>query len=275
MILINCGANVNLTQQLDLLHPSRSELVIYIIDSHRPLDLVNVADRTQRVRVLTSDDDVKVAYPEELDEEAYREMEEGENGDDEDGWEEEWGGDEGEEGIDVDEEEYDDDDEVGEEEEEEAEREEEEQVERKSRGAWEDDDVDGEEGEEGQGEGEGDDRRRRRRIALDDDEEQGNEGEEGGLESSLKAKAKASKKGKGEDNEKKSAGKKRKRKTQGKERGEKRHRPSFEEMEEKRRRIAVYRQMHNKLVGLCLLYVTNLYSSMYDYYNYYCDTSLL
>jgi len=66
IVLIDCGANIDLVAFLQLDTPSREQVTVYVIDSHRPLHLSNIDQSNRRVRVLMDDVDEETEFPDPL-----------------------------------------------------------------------------------------------------------------------------------------------------------------------------------------------------------------
>ena len=57
-LLVNCGVNVDLSQLLRLDEPEHDHVLLYVLDSHRPLHFNNAHQSTPSVLVVASDEDV-------------------------------------------------------------------------------------------------------------------------------------------------------------------------------------------------------------------------
>ena len=62
-LLVQCGANVDLTQLLRLDEPLHDHVLLYVLDSHRPLHFNNVHSDTTRIQCIAPADDLRTLPP--------------------------------------------------------------------------------------------------------------------------------------------------------------------------------------------------------------------
>ncbi|KAF7240803.1 hypothetical protein EYD10_12610 [Varanus komodoensis] len=76
-VLINCGANVDL---LDILQPE-GDIIFFVCDTHRPINVVNVYNETQIKLLVKQDDDLEIPAYDDI----FRDDEEEDSGNESDG----------------------------------------------------------------------------------------------------------------------------------------------------------------------------------------------
>ena len=62
-LLVQCGANVDLTQLLQLDQPHHDHVLLYVLDSHRPLHFNNLHHTTQHIQLIAPSDDLSSLPP--------------------------------------------------------------------------------------------------------------------------------------------------------------------------------------------------------------------